>query len=101
MRINARGFTEVADLVGKADLERMPAVVDILDHFGGFEICPNEGGVEFRVQGGKQLTALVIELADYRFWGRIEIHHCRALAQKFRIVADAEVRAGFLFGMFL
>jgi hypothetical protein len=50
MRINARGFADVADLVGKADLERVPAVVDLLNHFGGFEICADEGRVESRVQ---------------------------------------------------
>ncbi len=91
MRIDPEGFAEVPNLIGKTDFQGVPAIVDILNHFGDFDLGPDERRVEHTVQSGYRFSAAGIELPDDRFRRSIEISYGRALPQKLGVVADAEV----------
>src|SRR6202034_2524544 len=76
-------------------------VIDILDHLGGLDIGPNEGSIQFRVEGCQQVAAGAIQF-PYDGLGRaIEILDRRTFAQKFRVVADTEVDSRLFPGAFL
>ena len=49
MTINTDGLADVADLVGEAYLERMPDIVGVLDHLGGFHRGANQRRIEMRI----------------------------------------------------
>ncbi len=59
MRIHAEGLAQRADLVGEADLQRMPGIVGVLHHLGGFEL----GAHQSRRAGRRRSCASTSPLA--------------------------------------
>ncbi len=47
--VDRKSLAKIADLVREADLERMPAIVDILDHLRGLQIGSDQRRIEFSV----------------------------------------------------
>src|SRR6266567_1025520 len=73
----------------------MPTVVDVFDHFGGFQVRPNQWGVEFLIERRQGITTGGVQLSDYRLWRVIEILDRRAFPQEFGIVTNAKVDTCF------
>src|SRR5262249_5929018 len=50
MAIDGQRLAHVSNLVPEGDLERMPCVVDVLDHFGDFDGCLHERRLDADVE---------------------------------------------------
>src|ERR1019366_4522362 len=98
MGIDAERLAQIADFVGETDLQRMPAVVNVLDHLSRLYIRPDQRRLEFFVKLGQHVAAGFIQFADHRLRRRAEVFHCRTLPQKFGVVTDAEVNPGLFPG---
>src|SRR5262245_45437552 len=94
MRIHTKDLAEVADLISEANLQRVPTVVDVLDHLGHLKLSPDQRRIEHLVKGCDRLAAATVEFSNDSLWGRVEVANRRTLAQEFRIVAHAETNAG-------
>src|SRR5579864_5531717 len=73
VRVEAHRFAEISDLIRKPDLERMPAVVDVLDHLSSLQVRPDQGCVEFFVKRRQDVSAGFIYFADDRLRRATEI----------------------------
>src|SRR5579871_2588968 len=78
----------------------MPAIVDILDHFGSFDVGTDEWRIDTVVDGSKRISAGGVYLADHCLWRLPEVLNRGAFAQELGIVADAEILASLLSGGF-
>src|SRR6185437_11531739 len=93
--IDGEGFAKIPDFVSVTNLERMPAVVDILHHFRSFQIGPNQWRVDAPVKFSQNIATLAINLPDHRLRRKIKILDRRTFAQKLRVMADSEISSGF------
>ena len=92
--VHLQGLAEVADLVGKADLERVPGVVGVFDHFSGLDVGADQRRGNARIQTGKYVAARARQLSDHGL-RRIEVVVYRGpLAQKLGIDAHTEIGSG-------
>src|SRR5580658_295372 len=74
----------------------MPAVVNVFDHLRRLEIRPDQWCIELLVKRRQRVTAGSIQLTDNGLGWAPEVLYSRPLAQKFRIVANAELNSGLL-----
>ena len=60
MSVHAEGLAEIPDLIGKTNLQSVPAVIDIFDHFRGFQVRANQRASNFRVELCQNIAACLI-----------------------------------------
>ena len=67
VRVNRQTLATNADLVGEANLERVPAVVDVLDNFGGFDFGVNEPSRYAKITALRVRTeAEIVSASDFK-----------------------------------
>ena len=93
-----KDLAQIADFVGESDLERVPTVVDVLHHLGGFQIGPDQRARRARVECRQHVAAGLVQFADHGLGRAMEILYRRTFAQELRIVANAEIDPGLLSG---
>src|SRR5205823_12394202 len=92
--VQLQGLAAVSDLVCKADLERVPGVVRVLDHFSGLDVGADQRRGKLRIQARKQVAARAGQLSDHGL-RRIEVVVYRGcLAQKLGIRTHPEIGPG-------
>ena len=95
MRIDRKGFTEIAHLVGETDFERVPAIVDVLHHLCSFQVGAHQRRLDAFVKPSQSISTLRINFADHRLRRKIKALHRRTLAEEFGVVANSETDACF------
>ena len=96
MRVDIDRLADIADFVGKTDLQRVPGIVGVLHHFSRFDAGPDHRAGHVGKQRGDDVTARLAEFADDRLGRMVVIVDRRAFTQELRIDADAEIGPGLL-----
>ncbi len=91
MTVEANGLTDIANFIGKADLQRMPDIVAVFDKFSAF-YCHVQGGTicDNIIDFFKQLNAWLCSVPTTFLGWRTEILDGSPFFHKFGIVADKE-----------
>ena len=90
MAVHVEPLAEVADLVGKADLQRVPRIARVLDHLGDADARADERRVDRLIQGDGAAGVGRVIVADERERRGPEILERGSLAQELRVDRDAE-----------
>ena len=98
--VDARRLADRAHLVGETDLERVPDIVGVFDRRGGAAIDDETGGAVIRVEDFERVGGTRVHRANDRDLRIAKILDGGAFAQEFGVIAEAEILARLLAGMF-
>src|SRR5579885_1897426 len=94
--VDAAGLADLADLVGEAHLQGVPAVVRVFDRLGGAHVDHVDLDSIAVVEPPQGLAGPLVDGADHGDRGGAEILDCAALAQELRMIGEAEIDARLL-----
>src|SRR5690606_1395183 len=96
--IDAGCLGNVADLVGKGDLGRVPDVAGVLDHLGDGDVLADDRSVQLAVDFFQHVARLAVGFADHGHWREVVVLDGGGFAQELGVHGYTEVNAGLLAG---
>src|SRR5215469_5553800 len=101
MCIDRYRLAEIADFICETDLQCMPTIVDVFNHFGCFEIGSDQWSIRLGIKARNGVATIPVEFTDNDFARSSEVSDSGSLAEKLRVHTQSKVAASLLSGSLL